>query len=77
MKNLNLKWTKSYCGVSHLGELDKNNVRVTVIQWGDGKRAELRRYPRNYAPSIVTDHKSVNAAKRAGMEWMKKNYIQD
>ena len=67
-----LKWTKSYFGVSHLGELDHTNVRVTVIEYG--KHAELKRYPRDFALPITTDHKTVAAAKKVGEAWMELHY---
>lgn len=71
----NLKWTKSYCGVSHLGELDHTNVRVTVTEYSN--HSELKRFPRDFAPSIRSDYKTLAAAKEAGLAWMKRNYSEN
>lgn len=72
MKLKDLKWTKSYCGVSHLGELDHTNVRVTIVEYSN--HTELKRYPRDFALPITTDHKTAKSAKNAGMAWMKTNF---
>jgi hypothetical protein len=72
MKLKDLKWTKPFYGVTHLGELDHTNVRISVIDYG--KCVLLIKYPRYYKSSIETTYKSVDAAKRAGKKWMKLHY---
>jgi hypothetical protein len=74
MKLKDLKWTKPYHGVTHLGEMDHTNVRVSVTDYG--KFALLIKYPREYGLAIETQHESAAAAKKAGMEWMEKNYSE-
>ncbi len=67
-----LTWTPVYFGVTHLGEMDHTNVRVSVTNYGHF--AILHKYPREYGKAIETTHKNLEKAKAAGEKWMARNY---
>jgi hypothetical protein len=74
MKLNELKWTNSYFGVSHLGELDHTNVRVTVSEYSN--HTVLKCFPRDFATPIKSEHETARLAKAAGVAWMKENFSE-
>ena len=66
------EWSKPYCGITHLGKLDTKGYRVTVVAYN--RFAELHRYfPDCGFSPLVSTHKNVEAAKRAGEKYLKKH----
>ena len=69
------KWTPIYCGVTHLGEMDHTNVRVSVVVYNNF--ALLYKHPREYGKVIETTHANLAEAKAEGEKWMQMHYSEN